>query len=150
MDVIEKYKNPGAATDIIIEKSGRILLVRRKEEPFKGKLQFPAGFVNYGETIEHAAKREVKEETGLNIRLLDILGVYSHPKRDPRGHVISTVFIAEIINGNPTVNDKKEIESVAFYDIKKLKKKELAFDNFRMIQDYLRYKKKKETFWSTK
>lgn len=60
------------------------MFANRKKEPFNGYLGFPGGFVNIEETIENAARREVKEETSLDIELTDILGVYSHPKRDPR------------------------------------------------------------------
>ena len=95
------YKNPIPTVDIIIQMNSRILLVKRKNEPFRGYMAIPGGFVNEGETVEDPAKREVKEETSLNIELIDILGVYSDPKRDPRGHNMSTVFIGKI----PTIRN---------------------------------------------
>ena len=67
------------------------------KEPFKDYLGLPGGFVNVGETIEEAARREVKEETSLDVELTNILGVYSDPKRDPRGHIMSTVFVGEVV-----------------------------------------------------
>ena len=88
-----RHKNPIPTVDIIIEQNSRILMIRRKNEPYKGCLALPGGFVNEGERIEDAARREANEETSLNIGLSEILGVYSDPKRDPRGHMISTVFI---------------------------------------------------------
>lgn len=89
----EKQSNPVPVVDVIIQQESTILLARRKKDPFKGYLGLPEGFVNIGETIEEAARRELKEETSLDVELTDILGVYSDPKRDPRGHIISTVFI---------------------------------------------------------
>jgi 8-oxo-dGTP diphosphatase len=90
------YKNPTPTVDAIIHKNSQILLIERKKEPFKGYMVLPGGFVNEGERVEDAAKREVKEETSLDIVLLEILGIYSEPKRDPRGHVMSTVFIGDL------------------------------------------------------
>ena len=92
----QHYKNPTPTVDTIIQKNSQILLVKRKKEPFKGYLVLPGGFVNEGERVEDAAKREIKEETSLDIELIDILGVYSEPERDPRGHIMSTVFIGKI------------------------------------------------------
>jgi len=145
-----RYKNPALTADVIIEKNGKILLVRRNKKPFVGKLDTPGGFVNYGETVEHAAIREAKEETGLDVKLVDILGVYSDPKRDPRKHVVTVMFIGKILRGKPRVNDKTEVRYVSFYDMKKLKKEELGFDHYKIIRDYLKHKKEKGTYWSTK
>ena len=100
----QRYRNPTPTVDTIIQRDSRILLVKRKNDPFKGYLVLPGGFVNEGERVEDAAKREVKEETSLNIELLDILGVYSDPTRDPRGHMMSTVFIAKISSHNDKVD----------------------------------------------
>ena len=77
----EEHKNPIPAVDIIIEENSRILLVRRKYEPFKDQLEPPGGFVDEREKVEDGAIREVREETSLDIELVDILGVYSDPKR---------------------------------------------------------------------
>lgn len=93
---MKEQRNPIPTVDTIIQKYSQILLVRRKKEPFKGFLSIPGGFVNEGERVEDTAKREVKEDTSLDIELVDILGVYSEPNRDPRGHIMSTVFIGEI------------------------------------------------------
>ncbi|MGB6589920.1 MAG: NUDIX hydrolase [Candidatus Nitrosopolaris sp.] len=89
----EQHKNPTPTVDIIIEDDSRILLVKRRNEPFKDHLVLPGAFVNEGEKVEDAAKREALEETSLDVDLIDILGVYSDPTRDPRGHNMSTVFI---------------------------------------------------------
>ncbi len=104
----EQHKNPTPTVDIIIEEASRILLIKRKNEPFKDHLALPGGFVNEGEKVEDAAKREAQEETSLVVDLIDILGVYSDPKRDPRGHNMSTVFI-----GRGLRNSGDEIKAVA-------------------------------------
>src|ERR1041384_5366728 len=103
----QRYKNPVPIVDIIIQKDSQILLVKRKKEPFRGLFALPGGFVNEGERVEDAAKREAKEETSLNIELVDILGVYSDPNRDPRGHIMSTVFekISPNNKGEPLAKD---------------------------------------------
>ena len=80
----EHHKNPIPTVDIIIEEDSRIALIKRRNEPFKDHLALPGGFVNEGEKVEDAAKREAQEETSLDVDLIDILGVYSDPKRDPR------------------------------------------------------------------
>ncbi len=139
-----KYKNPIPTVDALIEKNGKILLIRRKIEPFKGKLALPGGHIEYGETVENAIKREVKEETNLKIKLIDILGVYSDPKRDPRGHRISIVFIAKPIGKK--LNAGSDALDIGFYNPEKLKKEDLAFDHFKIIKDYLKYKKYKKAY----
>ena len=100
-----KYKNPLPTVDAIIESKNKIVLIRRGNEPFKGKLALPGGFIDHLETAEHAAVREAEEETGLTIKLKCILGVYSDPKRDPDKHTMSTVFIAESFKGKLKCGD---------------------------------------------
>jgi len=90
-------KRPLIAVDGVLIKDGKILLVRRGKEPFRGYYALPGGFVEYGETVERAVVREVYEETGIKTRVKELLGVYSDPNRDPRGHVISIAFILEYI-----------------------------------------------------
>ena len=91
----QHYKNPTPTVDAIIQKNSQILLVKRKKA-IQRLFSAAGGFVNEGERVEDAAKREIKEETSLDIELIDILGVYSEPERDPRGHIMSTVFIGKI------------------------------------------------------
>ncbi len=92
-----QYNNPVPTVDIIIESESEeggkgIVLIERKNEPLGWAL--PGGFVDYGETLEAAAVREAKEETGFDVELLGQFHSYSDPRRDPRRHTISTVFIA--------------------------------------------------------
>jgi 8-oxo-dGTP diphosphatase len=149
----EGYKNPVPAVDAIIQMDTQILLVKRKNEPFRGYMAIPGGFVNEGETVEDAAKREVREETSLDIELVDILGVYSDPKRDPRGHIMSTVFIAYVpANGNKSVeglaaDDASELEWI---DLEVIPNEKFAFDHKRILMDYIKWKESGETFWSSK
>jgi 8-oxo-dGTP diphosphatase len=147
----QHYKNPIPTVDTIIQKYSQILLVKRKKEPFKGYFALPGGFVNEGERVEDAAKREAKEETSLNIELVDILGVYSEPKRDPRGHIMSTVFIGEISPNNQVEalahDDAAEIK---WMNLEELDKAGFAFDHQKIISDYKKWKRSGGTFWSSR
>ena len=96
------YRNPTPTVDIIIHKDGKILLIKRKNPPFGWAL--PGGFVDEGETVEQAAIREAKEETGLDVQLETLLYVYSDPRRDMRQHTLSIVFTASS-NGTPVAAD---------------------------------------------
>ena len=88
-------KTPLLTTDCVVrDANSRVLLIRRKNEPFKGAYALPGGFVDIGETVEAACRREVREETGLNVDALRLIGVYSDPGRDPRGHTVSVAYAA--------------------------------------------------------
>ena len=90
------------AVDCIILVEGRVLLIHRRNPPHGWAL--PGGFVEYGETVEDAVRREMKEETGLELAELRQFRVYSDPARDPRGHVVSVVFAARGL-GKPEAGD---------------------------------------------
>ena len=132
----QKYRNPAPTVDIIIELEGRencVVLIERKNPPPGWAL--PGGFVDYGESFEDAARREAKEETGLDVRLLRQLHTYSAPGRDPRSHTASTVFIA-IAAGIPVgADDAKEAK---IYPLSALPP--LAFDHAQILADYARFK----------
>ena len=94
MDVVN-IKHPFLTVDaVILCDNDSIILIKRKNSPYKGFWALPGGFVEYGETVESAVLREVTEETGLSVDLNEISGVYSDPNRDPRGHVITICFTA--------------------------------------------------------
>ncbi|MGC6509188.1 MAG: NUDIX domain-containing protein [Myxococcota bacterium] len=123
------YRNPTPTVDIIIHKDGKILLIKRKNPPFGWAL--PGGFVDEGETVEQAAIREAKEETGLDVQLETLLYVYSDPRRDKRQHTLSIVFTASS-NGTPVASD--DATDLGYYSFKELPK--LAFDHAEIVADY--------------
>ena len=128
------YKSPKLTVDGIILEDGMILLIKRENTPFKGKWALPGGFVEYGEKTEDAVVREVFEETGLKTKISRLVGVYSDPKRDPRGHTITIVYTLEICGGNMKSGDDAS-------DVKKFNTDnlpELSFDHDCIIQDVLR------------
>jgi len=117
--------------DIIIEVAGRgIVLIRRKNPPHGWAL--PGGFVEYREPLEEAAIREAKEETGLDVQLLRQFHTYSDPERDPRGHTVSTVFIARAEGEPKAAGDAVGIGIFT----KETLPEELAFDHAKILEDY--------------
>ena len=125
-------RNPFPTVDIIIEVEGGIVLIERKNPPHGWAI--PGGFVDYGETVETAAVREAKEETGLDVRLTGLLGVYSDPSRDPRHHTISTVFVASA-TGRPVADDDAADAGVFTEDTLP---DDIAFDHREILADYFR------------
>jgi len=135
------------AVDCIAEKGGKILLVKRKIPPFIGKFAFPGGHLKYGESVEDCAVRETFEETGIKVEPKEILGVYSKKGRDPRGHVVSVVFICK----PKTTSTKSSFESEAMWvKISEARNADFAFDHRKIFEDYLKWKRKKGTYWSGK
>lgn len=127
------HKNPALTVDAIAVKNSQIILIRRKNPPFQGHYALPGGFVEYGETVKNAVVREFREETGLEAEIEHLLGVYSEPDRDPRGHTVSVVFELKITGGKMQAgDDAAEIALFSFEDLP-----ELAFDHGRIISDYL-------------
>jgi len=143
-----EYRNPTPTVDVILQRDSRVLMIRRKKDPFKDHLALPGGFVNEGETVEEAMKREAKEETSLEVEPIDILGVYSDPKRDPRKHTLSVVFVGIITGGQVKAGD--DAASIEWIDLAGIEKQKLAFDHVRMLRDYRQWKASGGTFWSTK
>lgn len=143
------YKNPIPTVDAIIHRHSSILLVKRKNDPYKNCFALPGGFVNEGETIEDAIMREVYEETSLEVYPIDILGVYSDPTRDPRGHMLTVVFIVLVVKeGNPIAGD--DAQEISWIPISKINEIEIAFDHKLLIQDFLTWKKEGGTYWTNK
>ena len=130
------HKAPAVAVDAVVRKGNRILLIKRKRGPFKGKFALPGGFVECGETTKEAIIREVKEETAVDIEIEGLLGVYSNPERDPRGHVISICYTATVI-GEGKEKGGDDAEEAVFVDIEEINTDNLAFDHFRIINEYL-------------
>ncbi|MHB1565488.1 MAG: NUDIX domain-containing protein [Acidiferrobacter sp.] len=125
---------PRLTVDIIIElvdEPGAIVLIERRHPPLG--LALPGGFVDIGERLEQAAIREASEETGLDIRLDALLGCYSDPARDDRGHTVSAVYIAHAAGRPVAGDDAAECRVVAATRIMTT----LAFDHRRILDDYL-------------
>ncbi|MHA1881824.1 MAG: NUDIX domain-containing protein [Candidatus Thorarchaeota archaeon] len=142
------YKNPKPTVDVVVTDGKRVVLIKRGRDPFKGQWVFPGGFVDYGETVEDAAVREVMEETGLNVRLETILGVYSDPDRDPRGHNVTVAFIGHVIEGEPVGGD--DADEAEWRNIETIIPEELAFDHGVILTDLKEWlQDKTRTFWST-
>ncbi len=128
--------------DAIVERDDKILLIKRKNEPFKGCWALPGGFIEYGESAEEAVKREIKEEANLEIKIKRLLGVYSAFGRDPRGHVISICYLAE---GKGKEKGGSDAGDARFFSLDELKKEKLAFDHAKIIEDYIKNREVLET-----
>lgn len=125
-----RYKNPLPTVDIIIEHEGGIILIKRKNPPIGWAL--PGGFVDYGESLESAAIREAKEETGLSVKLIRQFHTYSDPERDPRRHTITTVYIARGKGKIKAGDDAKRTGIFQRYNLPY----PLMFDHKKILNDY--------------
>ncbi len=130
MKLSSNHKNPIPTVDIIIELKGGVVLIKRKNPPDGWAL--PGGFVDYGETLEYAAAREAKEETGLDIELIRQFHTYSDPRRDPRHHTITTVYVAKAQGTAIAGDDAKE---TGVFQKEALPDK-IAFDHKEILNDY--------------
>jgi len=131
----EKCRHPLLTVDIIIEVSGGVVLIERKNPPHGWAL--PGGFVDYGESIERAAMREAKEETSLDVRLVEQFYTYSDPGRDPRHHTVSTVFVVSA-NGAPCGAD--DAKTAGVFGENQLPAP-IVFDHSRILSDYFHFKR---------
>lgn len=130
------YRNPVPTVDIIIEIDGKIILIERKNPPYGWAI--PGGFVDYGESLEDAARREALEETSVTVELYEQFYTYSRPDRDPRHHTVTTVFLARAAGGTPKADD--DAKSLALFTSSALPAT-IAFDHRDILADYFRYKK---------
>lgn len=133
------YRNPVPTVDIIIEQRGEgdlvtILLIERLNEPHGWAL--PGGFMDYGENAATAAIREAKEETNLAVELLEQFHCYSDPRRDPRQHTLSIVFIASATGEPKAMDDAKALQ---WFELDSLPAA-LCFDHGQILADYRRYR----------
>ena len=126
-------KGPVLTVDIIIEFPDReIVLVKRRYEPFKDCWAIPGGHVDVGETVERAAMREAREETGLEVKLYRLLGVYSEPGRDPRGHYVTLVYLAIPIGGEL----RPDTDAAEVLKTGRIDNLNLAFDHQKILTDF--------------
>jgi 8-oxo-dGTP diphosphatase len=133
-----EYKNPTPTVDVLIELAGaqgQLVFIERKNEPHGFAL--PGGFVDEGEWVADAAVREAKEETGLDVELVELFHVYSNPARDPRRHTVSTVFVARA-SGTPIGGDDALRCFVCAPDALP---GPLVFDHETIVADYVAYKR---------
>jgi len=135
------------SVDAIIEKNNKIVLIKRGKEPFKGWIALPGGMLENNETVEDSVVREALEETSLEIEPVEILGVYSDPKRHPMGY-ITVAFITKIKKGN--LKPGSDAKEANWFDLNKINFNRLAFDHAKIIKDFIRWKKEKRTYWSKK
>ncbi|VVB52233.1 ADP-ribose pyrophosphatase [uncultured archaeon] len=123
-------KTPFLTVDALIIYEGKLVLIRRLNPPFENQFALPGGFVEIGETVEAATVREAKEETGLDIELVRLLGVYSDPSRDPRGHTVTVCYLARGIGKLKAGSDAKDIRLFGINEIPKL-----AFDHNKIVEN---------------
>jgi 8-oxo-dGTP diphosphatase len=134
--VVETYHNPVPTVDIIIEQGKGVVLILRRNEPRLWAI--PGGFCDYGESLEQAAVREAGEETGLQVALIEQFHTYSDPRRDPRRHTITTVYIARAVGG--TLQAQDDAQEIGIFTDDDLPSS-LAFDHDAILKDYFLYKK---------
>ena len=123
-------ETPLLAVDAVIFYRDGLVLIERENQPYQGCYALPGGFVEVGETVESAVRREAKEETGLDIELCDLVGIYSDPFRDPRGHVVSIAYAAK---GNGNLKSGSDARSAKIFPVDRLPP--LAFDHDQIIRD---------------
>jgi ADP-ribose pyrophosphatase YjhB (NUDIX family) len=129
------HEGPRATVDIIIEVDDGIVLIRRRNPPLGWAI--PGGFVDLGERAEEAARREAREETSLDVELVELLGVYSDPARDPRGQTLSAVYVGRA-RGTPRAADDA-LEAAVFREGRL--PAPLVFDHARILDDYFRFRR---------
>lgn len=126
------YPTPGLTSDAVVVRDDQVLLVKRAKDPFAGAWALPGGFVDVGETTADACLRELREEAGVEGEVVDLLGVYDDPKRDPRGHVVSVAYLVRMVEGRaPRAGD--DAAEVAWFDLDALP--DLAFDHAEILRD---------------
>ena len=132
------FRNPVPTVDIIIELIDKphkpIILIERKNPPYGWAI--PGGFVDYGESVETAAKREAAEEVSLTVELVEQFQVYSEPNRDPRKHTLSVVFIATAQREPQAADDAKNLGIFHSWEIPP----NLCFDHDKILKDYWNYR----------
>lgn len=124
--------HPWVTVDGIATVDGKLVAVIRRHPPHQGMAALPGGFVELGETTEHAVVREVREETNLETRVARLVGVYSDPARDPRGHTVTVAYALDVTGGTLAAGD--DAKDVVLLDPGDLPP--IAFDHARIIADW--------------
>jgi 8-oxo-dGTP diphosphatase len=147
----DKSRNPVPTIDIILSEnsnSNKVLIIKREKDPFKDYFSLPGGFVNEGEKVEDAVRREAEEELLVKVEPIDILGVYSDPNRDPIGHIMSITFIAKITSGELKAGDG--VAELRWIEINNLTNIKFGFDHSKILDDYQSWPRNRGTYWSSK
>jgi 8-oxo-dGTP diphosphatase len=118
------------------DRAGRVLLVRRGRPPFAGRWALPGGFCEYKETTEACCARETKEETGLTVKVGELLGVYSDPDRDPRGHTVTVLYACRPVRGKALGGD--DAAEARWFTPRELRSLSFAFDHREIVREQLR------------
>lgn len=135
-DPFKNVKLPRVTVDAVVrDRAGRILLVRRRREPFQDTWAMPGGFCEWGETTEQCCARETAEETGVTVAVGALLGVYSDPGRDPRGHTVTVVYAARPLRGRAKGAD--DAAEARWFSPKEVRELAFAFDHGKIIRDQL-------------
>jgi 8-oxo-dGTP diphosphatase len=132
-----KVKTPYLTVDSVVMEKGKILLVKRKGNPFVGYWALPGGFMERGETLRKAAPREVLEETGMKVSIEKMIAIYDDPKRNPMGHAVTVTFLCKVTGGKLRPQEE-EVSETRFFSIPEISKLKLAFDHRRIIRDALK------------
>ena len=134
-----KHQWPETAIDaVIIDENETVVLIKRRNPPYQNHWALPGGFVELGEKVEDAVLREAEEETGLHIRILKLVGVYSDPNRDPRGHVISITYLCKRLALAEQPHGGDDAKEAKVFNRPELENIQLAFDHSLIIHDALK------------
>jgi len=136
-DLYSSRRMPRVTVDAFVrDRRGRLLLVRRGHPPFEGRWALPGGFCEWKETTESCCAREAKEETGLTVKVGELLGVYSAPDRDPRGHNVTVLYAARPIRGKVVGGD--DAAEAKWFTPRELRSLRFAFDHRGIVTEHLR------------
>ena len=119
---------------ILVNNRRNLVLIRRKNPPFQGELALPGGFVDVGETVEEACIREAYEETNINVNIIKLIGVFSDPRRDPRGHNVTIAFLCEPQTKNEKPIAKDDAAALEIIDLTMISSLKIAFDHMEIIK----------------
>ncbi len=119
---------------ILYDKGTKLVFIRRKNPPFQGHLALPGGFVDIGETVEEACVREAEEETSLKVKIKKLVGIFSRPDRDPRGHTVTIAYLCEPSPKSQKPKAKTDAESIEIISLSDISKLDIAFDHFDIIK----------------
>lgn len=132
---MQKQKSPLLTVDAVIQfnKKEDIVLIRRKNPPFKNSYALPGGFVEIGESVEDACIREAFEETNIKVKIVKLIGVFSDPKRDPRGHIVTVAYLCEPRTKNEKPKAQDDAAALEIIPLSKIPSLKLAFDHMQII-----------------